>query len=301
MKSSSKRCAERLRLIAIALLIFLVFAAGCSKEAIVEGEVNDYFGQPLQGVTVEITGTRFRTVTGGDGRYSLQYLPGRFRVEFAKTGYHPAHLELEVATEARVPAAQVTLLKVVDPLDPSRSAQLPNAEEGIKGNSQLNLAPNPSFEEGEDYPVGWEMERRGEGTFSWKSARGRTDDHALSIRDIGAEANLSWVTSRFIPIESGHDYEISAWYRNTTQTKTVAFLAIFWGEDADALGSTGIWQMNPTSEWTYRSSVISGELARRSFPGANRVQLSFGGSAREAESGAIWVDDVAFQDVTTSR
>jgi len=178
------------------------------------------------------------------------------------------------------------------------NGQLRIAEDGPKSSSQFNLAPNPSFEDGGNYPIGWEIEGRGEGTFRWKAARGRTDNHALSIRDIGAGSNLKWVTSTFIPIEPDHDYEISVWYRNTTQTSTVAFLAVFWGEDEYALGSTGIWQMKPTSEWTYRSSVIRGEHVKKSFPGANRIKLSFGGSVRSNDRGAIWIDDVALKDMT---
>jgi hypothetical protein len=183
----------------------------------------------------------------------------------------------------------------------SSNAQLQIAQTGSKSSSLFNLAPNPSFEDGEDYPIGWQIEGRGEGTFRWKTARGRTDSHGLSIRNIGAGSNLRWVTSAFISIEPDHDYEISAWYRNTTQTSTIAFLGIFWGEDEHALGSTGIWQMKPTSEWTYRSFVIRGEQINKSFPGANRLKLSFGGSTRIKEGGAIWIDDVALKDVTSSR
>lgn len=183
----------------------------------------------------------------------------------------------------------------------SSNAQLPIAEDRSKNSSQFNLAPNPSFEDGEDYPIGWEIEGKGEGTFRWKSARGRTDSHALSIRNIGAGSNLKWVTTSFIEVEPDHDYEISAWYRNTTRISTVAFLAVFWGDDEYALGSTGIWQMKPTSEWAYRSFVIRGERVKKSFPGANRMKLSFGGSTPNKEDGSIWVDDVAFKDVTSSR
>ena len=183
----------------------------------------------------------------------------------------------------------------------SSNAHLQVAQDGSRNSLQVNLAPNPSFEDGEDYPVGWEIAGRGEGTFRWKAARGRTDDHALSIRNIGAGSNLNWVTTSFIPIDPDHDYEISVWYRNTMQTSSVAFLACFWGDDEYALGSTGIWQMKPTSEWTYRSFVIRGEQIKKSFPGANRVKLSFGGSTRIRVSGAIWIDDVAFKDVTLPR
>jgi hypothetical protein len=181
----------------------------------------------------------------------------------------------------------------------SSKAHLQIAEDESRNGLQFNLAPNPSFEDGEDYPIGWEIAGVGEGTFRWKDARGRTDNHALSIRNIGAGSNLNWITSTFIPIDPDHDYEISVWYRNTTQTSSVAFLAIFWGGDEYALGSTGIWQMKPTSEWTSRSFVIRNEQVKKSFPGANKVKLSFGGSTPIGVSGAIWIDDVAFKDVTS--
>jgi hypothetical protein len=168
-------------------------------------------------------------------------------------------------------------------------------------NSRMNLAPNPSFEDGEEYPIGWEIEGRGEGTFRWKAAQGHAGNHSLSIRNPSADSNLRWTARQFIPIEPDHDYEISAWYRNTTQTSSIAFLAVFWGEDQFALGSTGIWQMKPTTDWTYRSFVITANQIRKSFPGANRVQLSFGGSTRIQERGAIWIDDVGFRDVTPNR
>jgi hypothetical protein len=183
----------------------------------------------------------------------------------------------------------------------SSNAQRQSSEDRSQNPAQPNLAPNPSFEDGEDYPLGWEIGGRGEGRFRWKSARGRADTHALSISNLEAGSNLQWVTSRFIPIEADHDYEISAWYRNTTQTSSVAFLALFWGENEYALGSTGIWQLKPISEWTHRSFVIRGEQVKESFPGANRVKLSFGGSTRIKQRGAIWIDDVAFVDVTPSR
>lgn len=208
-------------------------------------------------------------------------------------------LNRSIMTFKAVSAAMILMAFVTCP---SLSQAKLQTEHGSRGpNSRMNLAPNPSFEEGENYPIGWEIEGRGEGTFRWKAAQGHAGNHSLSIRNPGADSNLRWTAPQLIPIEPDHDYEISAWYRNTTQTSSVAFLAVFWGEDQSALGSTGIWQMKPTTEWTYRSFVITGNQIRQSFPGANRVQLSFGGSTRIPERGAIWIDDVGFRDVTANQ
>jgi hypothetical protein len=168
--------------------------------------------------------------------------------------------------------------------------------------SQSNLAPNPSFEDGDDTPIGWMTEiSRGDGTFDWKTAPGRTDGHSLSIGNIQAGSNLRWVNSSFIPIQPDQDYEISAWYKNTTQTSSVAFLAEFWGEKPYALGSTGIWQMKPSSEWVHRSFLIHEDHIKKSFPGANRIKLSFGGSSKNDETGAVWIDEVVFRKATASQ
>lgn len=196
-------------------------------------------------------------------------------------------------------AAMILMALVACPLLAEATLQTEHDSRGP--NSGMNLAPNPSFEDGEDYPIGWEIEGRGEGTIRWKAAQGHAGNHSLSIRNPGAGSNLRWTARQLIQIEPDHDYEISAWYRNTTQTSSVAFLAVFWGEDQFALGSTGIWQMKPTTEWNYRRFVITGSQIRKNFPGANRVQLSFGGSTRIQERGAIWIDDVGFKDVTANQ
>jgi len=168
--------------------------------------------------------------------------------------------------------------------------------------SQSNLAPNPSFEDGEDAPAGWTTEfGRGDGSFDWKTALGRLDNHSLSIGNIRAGSNLSWITSSFITIEPDQDYQISAWYRNTMQTSSVAFLAVFWGQNRYALGSTGVWQMKPTPEWIHRSFLIRADIIKKSFPGANRIKLSFGCSSKHDESGAVWIDDVEFRKAVASQ
>ena len=107
------------------------------------------------------------------------------------------------------------------------------------------------------------------------------------------------MTSQLITIDPTHDYELSAWYRNTTGTDRVAFLAIMWANnDSYALGSTGLWRMAPTNDWAYRTVVISAADLQKYFPGVQRVQLSFSHFIEQNDGGGIWLDDIVFRDVT---
>jgi hypothetical protein len=164
-----------------------------------------------------------------------------------------------------------------------------------------NLAPNPSFEYGTDRPDGWIDETySGTCTFAWDNATAHSGNRSLGIKNFSPGANVSWTTSQYISIDPAHDFQISAWYKNSTKFSSVAFLAIMWGDKSYALGSTGLWQMSPTSEWTYRTIVISSRVLQQAFPGVNRVKLSFGGSSNSADSGEIRIDDVSFIDISSN-
>jgi len=173
-----------------------------------------------------------------------------------------------------------------------------------------NLAPNPSFEAGSGDPTGWISERRnGTMAFEWDSTAAHSGNRALAIKNFTPGpctdspspscADGQWMTSQLITIDPTHDYELSAWYRNTTGTDRVAFLAIMWANnDSYALGSTGLWRMAPTNDWAYRTVVISAADLQKYFPGVQRVQLSFSHFIEQNDGGGIWLDDIVFRDVT---
>jgi len=173
-----------------------------------------------------------------------------------------------------------------------------------------NLAPNPSFEAGSGDPTGWISERRnGTMAFEWDSTAAHSGNRALAIKNFTPGpctdspspscADGQWMTSQLITIDPTHDYELSAWYRNTTGTDRVAFLAIMWANnDPYALGSTGLWRMAPTNDWAYRTVVISAADLQKYFPGVQRVQLSFSHFIEQNDGGGIWLDDIVFRDVT---
>lgn len=87
----------------------LVLALAACGKAKVEGNVTDAFGRPLHGASVTIEGTSFATTTGADGNYSIQFVPGQFKVKIAKEGYTSATVPFTVAESAKVPAARVAL------------------------------------------------------------------------------------------------------------------------------------------------------------------------------------------------
>ncbi len=179
----------------------------------------------------------------------------------------------------------------------------------IPTNVPGNLAPNPSFEEGIGSPNGWMTEiYHGAMSFQWDHTISRSGGRSLNMNNFmpgscGGNpspvcASGHWLTSEFITIDPTHDYLISAWYRNESQSDTVSFLAIMWGEDPYALGSTGLWRLAPNNEWTYRSYVIEASVFQEHFPGVNRVQLMFSHFSETTDSGGVWIDDVSFVDLT---
>ena len=79
----------------------------------------------------------------------------------------------------------------------------------------VNLAPNPSFEKGEDSPEGWTpQQRRADATLEWDTAIAHGGRHSIKITGSrGAGSGFpGWETQEKIPIDSEEVYEFSAWY-----------------------------------------------------------------------------------------
>jgi len=77
-----------------------------------------------------------------------------------------------------------------------------------------NLAPNPSFENGNDVPDGWTCD-----TFGLKASWDDTEAHSgqKSVSTFNLERNdwhIEWMTEDFIPINlRDNTYELSTWYK----------------------------------------------------------------------------------------
>lgn len=90
------------------LMIVISFLYGCSKP-IVEGEVKNSLGQPLEGVTVTIKNTRLQTITDEKGKYSIEYAPGAFTLLYSKDGYLDYEMNLNISSKDKIPAEQIIL------------------------------------------------------------------------------------------------------------------------------------------------------------------------------------------------
>lgn len=96
--------------ISIILLTTLVFTS--CKNTVIEGKVLDGFGQPVKEATVKVDGTQFTAQTNRDGEYSVGYVPGDIKVIISKQGYTDTSFSVKISTEAKFPAAAVTIFKI---------------------------------------------------------------------------------------------------------------------------------------------------------------------------------------------
>jgi len=93
------------------LLLCLILLNGCSKKDI-EGTVHDPHGKGIAGVSVQILKSTFRSTTDPNGRYSLDYIPGSFTIQFSKPDYTTHKLDLTLLQKSKFPAETITLYPI---------------------------------------------------------------------------------------------------------------------------------------------------------------------------------------------
>ena len=99
--------------------------------------------------------------------------------------------------------------------EPNRFQNLP------KCTMQGNLIPNPSFEEGDDVPMGWEHSNYSDGiNYNWDSTIAHSGEKSVGISNVenmiynGMWRFYGWITTGFIPMDIGnYTYEYSIWCR----------------------------------------------------------------------------------------
>ncbi len=93
------------------LLVAAFFLSSCDymHKVYVRGEITDISGQALPGVVVRVRGTDFETLSNARGLYSLGATTGTLQLDFLKTGYTPAQLEITVESLGRTEAPTVML------------------------------------------------------------------------------------------------------------------------------------------------------------------------------------------------
>jgi len=80
--------------------------------------------QPIENVSVQIQGSAFQAITDANGKYAIDFVPGKFLVTFSVVGYFPQKLKLELAQKISFPADEIELMPApplvnmyIEPLD----------------------------------------------------------------------------------------------------------------------------------------------------------------------------------------
>ena len=85
----------------LAVLCALFVSVSCNRPMI-KGAVVNAEGEQLPGVAVNLVGSDYSDLTNVLGEYEIRFRPGDVILEFAKTGYTPARLEMTVESGAVV-------------------------------------------------------------------------------------------------------------------------------------------------------------------------------------------------------
>ena len=88
----------------------------------------------------------------------------------------------------------------------------------VSNSSKLsqNLAPNPSFEEGDTMPIGWTYSPNTTGIYTWDSSFAYTGEKSVGVFNLTNTYpyEVMWITSEYIPVDTAvNSYRFSAWFK----------------------------------------------------------------------------------------
>ena len=93
-------------------LPLILLLLSCGKKTDINGKVVDPIGNGMQGVSVMIENSSFKSVTDENGNYSIDYAPGSFKLIYSKSGYTTHELELNLSTKVNYPADSVVMYPI---------------------------------------------------------------------------------------------------------------------------------------------------------------------------------------------
>lgn len=79
----------------------------------IDGIVQDENGDSLAGVEVSIAESAFKAKTDNEGRYSIDYFPGKITLLYSKDGYAPKTLEIIIENKSYIPLKKIKLRAVI--------------------------------------------------------------------------------------------------------------------------------------------------------------------------------------------
>jgi hypothetical protein len=167
-----------------------------------------------------------------------------------------------------------------------------------------NLAPNPSFEEGDTMPTGWtypgdfSYPSDSKGIFHWDSDYARSGEKSVGILNLTQSVEwINWETIEYIPVDFiNYTYEFSAWYKyigTPTESQHDGLTIQFYDKSYYWLGSMSLANLISSPEW---NQVLIYPINRLNVPDAKYIKLDLGQfSADEPNPLAeVRFDDVYF-------
>ena len=88
--------------------------------------------------------------------------------------------------------------------------------QGVTTGIGPNLAPNPSFEEGDIMPAGWTLDSNSTGIYHWDSTYAYSGEKSVGVLNLTNiyPYQVTWITTDFIPVNcTVSSYRVSAWFK----------------------------------------------------------------------------------------
>jgi hypothetical protein len=173
---------------------------------------------------------------------------------------------------------------------------------GIFAGRNDNLAPNPSFEEGDTMPTGWthgpSYPSDSKGIFHWDSDYARSGEKSVGLLNLTQSIeNIYWETTEYIPVDFiNYIYEFSAWYKFIgipTESQHDLLMIMFYNESYYELGSMSQANLISSSEWL---QVMIYPIDVTFFANAKYVKLNLGHFSADIPNpfAEVRFDDVYF-------
>ena len=117
-----------------------------------------------------------------------------------------------------------------------------------------NLAPNPSFEEGDTLPTGWTNAPDTNGTFTWDSNYAFTGEKSVGVLNLtnAYPYRVMWITSDFIPVNcTKTSYMFSAWFKfvNVPEYQYTWISFQVYDDNYERIGGGGTGRGSTDTEW----------------------------------------------------
>ena len=157
--------------------------------------------------------------------------------------------------------------------------------------AESNLAPNPSFEEGETSPLGWEPDP-GAGVKVWDATEAHSGQRSISVA-VSPSDPYGWSIwalwrSDFIPVQPNHTYRLQDWIKTQNVVWGAHIDVHYYNDEYSDIGDSDSDPLiTGTQDWTYCDSYFT------TPSDTAYVQILAGIWHRTPVDSTAWFDDVS--------